>query len=58
MKQKLTLILMTIVCAGPPLNLLFDYFALHKSLSFKMLFATMIAVLIYSIYLIWYFKNR
>lgn len=48
---------MTIVCAGPPLNLLFDYFVLKEKTNIATVISTVIAIISYSVYLFFYIKN-
>lgn len=55
--MKSNLILMTIVCAGPPLNLLFDYFVLKEKTNIATVISTVIAIISYSVYLFFYIKN-
>lgn len=54
---RISLILMTLVCLGPLLNLLFDYFVNSKKPSSFQMIITVITMLIFIIYLILYVKR-
>jgi hypothetical protein len=58
MSNRSNLILMTIVCLGPPLNLIFDYFVLKQLLNIGTIISTVVAIVIYSVYLYIYIKHK
>lgn len=55
--MKSNIILLTIVCIAPLLNVIFDYFLLHQEPSFRSCLITFLTLLILMFYIIFYKKN-
>ena len=51
-----TLILMILVCLGPPLNLLFEYFALHQQPSPVLWGTTVFSLVSLLLFIVFYIK--
>ncbi len=51
-----TLILMIFVCLGPPLNLLFEYFALHQKPSPVLWGTTAFSLTVLALFIVFYVK--
>lgn len=54
--MKSNIILLTVVCLAPLLNIIFDYFALHQEPSFRSCLITFLTLLILIIHIIFYKK--
>lgn len=52
-----TLILMILVCLGPPLNLLFEYFALHQKPSPVLWGTTVFSLVGLLLFIVFYVKS-
>lgn len=50
---KFNVVMMTVICLAPVLNLLFDYFALNRKPTIAGIISVVLVAVVYPLYMIW-----